>query len=311
MIESKACEKLEFKPFSVLDRELYEKYLFDDGERGCEFSFANLFLWGRQRFTHLHGNIIMFSQFNRRSVYPYPVGDGDKRLAIDAIIEDARARDIPCRITGLSESAKDSLESLYPGRFRFHCDEGGFDYVYSIDDLAELSGKKYDGKRNHINRFHQTYPDCKAEPIGKHNIDRVKDMVKRWYDERLLKNPNSDFHMEMVALGKALDNIYELDLEGLALVNGDTVLAMTLASRLSDDTLDVHFEKALSEPPGAYAAINREFAKYIREKYPNIRFLNREEDMGIEGLRKAKRSYHPHHMVEKCWACLLEDGYDY
>ena len=95
------------------------------------------------------------------------------------------------------------------------------------------------------------------------------------------------------------------------LLDGDRVLAFTMGSRLSADTVDVHFEKARADVNGAYTAINCEFARYIRAKHPDIRFLNREEDMGLEGLRKAKQSYRPHHMVEKCWACLLEDGYDY
>ena len=86
---------------------------------------------------------------------------------------------------------------------------------------------------------------------------------------------------------------------------------MTIASRLSQDTLDVHFEKARADIQGAYVAINCSLARYIRDKYPDIKYLDREEDMGLEGLRRAKRSYHPHHMVKKYWACLLEDGYDY
>ena len=84
-----------------------------------------------------------------------------------------------------------------------------------------------------------------------------------------------------------------------------------MGSRLTQDTFDVQFEKAQANIQGAYPAINYEFARYIREKYPDIKYLDREEDMGLEGLRKAKQSYYPHHMIEKCWACLLEDGYDY
>ena len=94
-------------------------------------------------------------------------------------------------------------------------------------------------------------------------------------------------------------------------MNGAKAAAVTFGSRISPDTFDVHFEKADASIQGAYAAINCEFAKHIREKYPEIRYLNREEDMGIEGLRKAKQSYHPHHMVEKCWAHLREEGYEY
>ena len=86
---------------------------------------------------------------------------------------------------------------------------------------------------------------------------------------------------------------------------------MAIGSSFGGDTFDIHFEKALDAVDGAYAAINNGFAKYLREKYPDILYLNREDDMGLEGLRKAKLSYNPHHLVEKNWACLLEDGCDY
>ena len=100
-------------------------------------------------------------------------------------------------------------------------------------------------------------------------------------------------------------------MEGLVLLNEGEVLAFTLGSRLSNNTFDVHFEKARWDMDGAYTAINYEFARHIRGKYPDILYLNREDDMGIEGLRRAKESYHPHHMIEKYWAILLEEGYDY
>ena len=84
-----------------------------------------------------------------------------------------------------------------------------------------------------------------------------------------------------------------------------------MGSQLNENTFDIHFEKALDGVEGAYAAINNGFARYLQEKHPHIAFLNREDDLGLEGLRKAKLSYCPHHMVEKSWAHLLEDGYDY
>ena len=118
--------------------------------------------------------------------------------------------------------------------------------------------------------------------------------------------------MELVALNRAFAHWKELGREGLVLYVGDQPAAMTMGSRLSGDTLDVHFEKADPDFPGAYAVINRAFARHIREKYPDVKFLNREDDMGLEGLRKAKLSYHPHHMVEKCWAHLMtEEFHDY
>ena len=117
--------------------------------------------------------------------------------------------------------------------------------------------------------------------------------------------------MEEIAIERALRDREVLGLEGLTVTDGDRILAMTIGSRLSHDTFDIHFEKARADVQGAYAAVNCEFARYLREKYPEVKFLDREEDMGLEGLRRAKRSYYPHHMVEKYWAHLLEDGYEY
>lgn len=302
---------IDFKPISLRDKAAYQACLLACGQRGCEFSFANLYLWGRQQLAFAHGHALLFSQFNRRTVYPFPVGCGDKAPAIDAIIRDARARGIPCRITGLTGENMELLQSLYPGRFRYHCDRDSFDYVYAIDDLADLPGRKYQKKRNHFNRFRAAFPYYTVEPLSPRNRDRVQAMVELWYETRLREAPDSDFHMERAALGKALAHFEDLGLEGLVLLDGQEVLAVTMASPLSYDTMDVHFEKARPGVDGAYAVINCEFARYLRQKLPHIRFLNREEDMGLEGLRKAKESYLPHHMTEKCWACLLEDGYDY
>jgi hypothetical protein len=135
--------------------------------------------------------------------------------------------------------------------------------------------------------------------------------VEEWFVGRLQADPDGDFHMERAALHKALRNGAEIGMCGLVLMDGERVLAVTLGSLLSNDTMDVHFEKGAPDVAGAYVAINCAFARYVRQNYPAVRFLNREEDMGIEGLRRAKQSYRPHHMVRKYWACLLEDGYDY
>ena len=307
---TKTAQMIKFRPIAIDDRARYESLLAKESIRGCEFSFANLYVWGRQNIAFTEEGILLFSQFDRRSVYPYPIG-GDRKTALDAIIADARARGIPCRITGLSYEAIETIETLYPQQFRFHCDEGAYDYVYDINDLADLKGKNYQKKRNHLRRFQEAYPDYRTEPIGENNIPTVRAMLEDWYEDKLLENPHHDFHMEKAALNRALCHYEALSLDGLLLLNGNTPLAFTIGSRLSHDTLDVHFEKAGAAAPTAYVAINYEFARYIREKYPDIRYLDREEDMGLEGLRKAKKSYYPHHMIEKCWACLLEDGYDY
>ncbi len=302
---------IDFRKITPEDKSLYESCKQGISERGCEFSFANLYLWGRQRIAFIEGHVLLFSQFNRRTVYPYPVGKGDKKAVIDAIIADAKERGIPCRITGLNAEARGVMEQLYPGDFRYHCDRDSFDYVYDINDLADLAGKKYQKKRNHVNKFKAQNPDFSLEPISAENIETVRAMIDGWYEARLAEDPEADFIMERAALEKALRDYSRLEMEGLALVCGGRIVAVTLGSRMSENTFDVHFEKAAPDVQGAYTAIASFFACYIRERHPDVAFLNREEDMGIEGLRKSKESYYPHHMVEKCWACLLEDGCDY
>lgn len=302
---------IDFKPIKLEDKERYQHYLMDDVERGCEYSFANLYLWGRQNATILHDHVVLFSQFNRRSVYPYPVGSGDKKPVLDAIIADAKERGISCRITSLTGDARETLETLYPGMFRFHCDRDSSDYVYAIDDLADLPGRKYQKKRNHCNRFRTDYPDYSVQPLCKDNVQQVQKMLDDWYTAKEQDDPESDFLMERAALNKALRHYEELEMDGLVLFNGEDVLGFTMGSKLSHDTYDIHFEKAWGDVNGAYAIINYEFARYLREKHPEIRFLDREEDMGIEGLRIAKERYFPHHMVEKCWAHLMEADYEY
>lgn len=302
---------INFQTLTLNDREQFEQYLLDGTERGCEYSFANLYLWGRQKAAIVHNQLVLFSQFNRRTVYPYPAGAGDKKPALDAIIADAEERGIPCRITGMNQESIAYMEKEYPGLFRYHCDRDSYDYVYDINDLADLKGRKYQKKRNHYNRFRDNYPYYTVEPLSAQNLSTVTQMVQQWYEDRIRENPEGDYHMERAALSKALAHYVPLGMEGLVLRDGEHVLAFTLGSRLSEDTFDIHFEKARQDIDGAYTVINCEFARYLRAAHPELRFLNREDDLGLDGLRKAKLSYYPHHLVEKCWACLLEDGYDY
>lgn len=304
-------KKLDFTPISIAHRNDYLDLLATENEVGCEYTFANLYLWGRQSIAFLHGVAILFSQFNRKSVYPFPVGKGDIKSAIDAIIADSRARGITCRLTGITHERKAILDELYPEKFTFHCDEGSHDYVYAIDDLADLKGKKYHSKRNHFNRFAEIYEGYRAEPINDDNVEAVKAAMDKWYEQRLAEDPNADMEMERVALKKALRDKDALGMDGIALIYNGEVMAFTMGSMLSGDTFDVQFEKAFAEYNGAYAAVNCEFARYLRDRYPNLKFLDREEDMGLEGLRKAKQSYRPHHQIIKCWAHLKDENFEY
>ena len=298
---------IDFQKFDLSRKAEYDRYLRSSGQRGCEYSFANLNMWGRQRVAFVEDCLVLFSQFERHTVYPFPVGEGQLPAALDAVIQDAKERGIVCRLSALTAEDCLLLEELYPGQFRFHPDRDSCDYVYDIHNLADLPGRKYQKKRNHVNKFRQKHPGCRAVPITEEMLPAVQQMVEQWYAGRLETESPDDYHLERQAIGRAFANMEALGLEGMALVEDGEIIAMTMGSPLNSTTFDVHFEKAREDVDGAYPAINQAFAQYLRDKYPDLQYLDREDDMGLPGLRKAKLSYYPHHLVVKFWARLWED----
>lgn len=297
---------INFRRLKPEDRHELRELLYSAERQGCEYSFANLYLWGCQQTAMVEGWLAIFSHFAGRSVYMYPVGQGDPRPVIDTLMADARERGIPFRLYGMTEQEAEQMDKLYPGRFHFGKNRDSFDYVYEIGRLAELKGKKLQQKRNHVNRFLRENPDWRVQPIGEETLEICRDFTAEWYRQHALEHPHMDFKLEQVALDRAFRNFHALGMEGLLLYAGDRAAAMTMGCRLGEDTWDVNFEKADSAIEGAYPMINREYARYIREKHPEIRLLNREDDMGIPGLRKAKESYYPDFLLEKYTAVLLE-----
>ena len=184
--------------------------------------------------------------------------------------------------------------------------------VYNLDanndkKLIATKTAEFIAKRNHINRFVENNPTWTYEEITPATLPECLEMDKEWYRRSLQREGDAeerDLGDEGIALRTAMEHYEELGLEGgLIRVYGE-VVAFTIGDRLSADTYDVHFEKAYGELQGAYAMINREFARWVRARHPEIRYLNREDDMGVEGLRKAKQSYYPDLMVEKHTAVM-------
>ena len=298
---------IEFHRIKPDQKQQYEQILFSCPPRGCEYSFANLYLWGRQEVAFLHGCVAFFSHFYGRSLYPYPVGNGDRRAVLEEILLDAKDRGIPCRLSGLTDADREELEAWFPGKFLLRTSRDSFDYVYAIDDLADLRGRKFQKKRNHANRFRSEHPDYQVLPLSVCNMAQGQHMINDWYINRMKEDPQGDYLLENIALARAFQYYEALGMDGILLTEGGRVLAVTMGSRIACDTFDIHFEKAREEVDGAYTVVNQEFARYLRLKYPEVKFLDREEDMGLEGLRKAKLSYNPHHMIEKHHATLAED----
>ena len=298
---------IDFQKLTPAQRDQYNEILFSGTPRGCEYSFTNLSLWGLQKAAFLHGCVAIFSHYYGRSVYPYPIGNGNRRAVIEEILQDAEERGIPCRITGVTDADREELEAWFPGKFFLKPSRDVSDYVYSIDDLADLKGRKYQKKRNHANRFRAEHPDYTVVPLTSCNMPMAQHMINNWYTVRMKEDPEGDYMLENIALAKACRCYDSLSMDGILLMDGNRVLAVTMGSRMAKDTFDIHFEKAREEVDGAYTVVNQEFARYLRLKYPEVIYLDREDDMGLEGLRKAKLSYHPHHMIDKYRAYVAEE----
>lgn len=295
---------LNFREILPSDREILHAHFYQAAGHGSEYSFANLYLWGDQRVAFADGTPLILSRFGSWYSYLMPLGT-DRERSIALLREDAQARGIPFRLFGLLPEETAWLQTRYPQVFSCYPTRDSFDYVYDIDRLAELHGKKLQAKRNHCNRFEETYLDYRVLPLTKELLPRCVAFAERWYAEHEQENPDTDYSGEKAALNKAFSHFDELHMVGILIETTDGDVAFSMGNRIREDTFDVNFEKALAQVNGAYPLVNHEFARRIRAACPEIRFLNREDDMGIEGLRRAKESYFPDVLLEKTVAEAL------
>lgn len=199
----------------------------------------------------------------------------------------------PFEIHGIYEDGKTRLEKAFPA-MEFTEDRDNWDYVYLREKLANLSGRKYHGKKNHYNNFKKEYPDYVYEPIAPNNYEECKAFGDEWCEKRV--GGDESLRCELCAIHEAIDNFEVLDLRGGVIRIDGKVEAFSFGKKINDDTAVLHVEKANPEYRGLYAAINKDFAKHA---WSDVVYLNREEDMGHEGLRMAKESYNPEFMVKK------------
>ena len=271
---------------------------------GAEYAFSCMYLWSDYfgELGRVGDHLTQHVSWRGREVYLYPAGAGDIKGAIEAIRADAAERGGPLRLRSLTKDKKEELEALYPGKFEFTACRNSYDYIYTVEELSELHGKKLQSKRNHCNRFEDEFPDWFTAPITDDNLPQCHEMLRVWYEthEPAVNAQELDqLQLEKTALQRAFDHFDELEMDGLLLSDGERIIAFSMGSRLNRDYYDVGFEKAFPDVNGAYAMINREFSRMIAEKYPEVQFLNREDDMGSEGLRRAKESYQPTVLLEK------------
>ena len=179
---------------------------------------------------------------------------------------------------------------------------GSFDYLYDVENLAELKGKKLSKKRNHINSFLTTCDNWKTEPLNQRNLEECWRFAEEWYwakEESGSESGIGSLLAEKASLMNVFEHFEELEAEGLMLRVDGACRAFAIGQRISAHTFDVVFEKADEQIRGAYNMINREFVRYLRDKYKTLRYINRENDLDLPGLRKVKRSYMPAFLLEK------------
>ena len=270
------------------------------GTMASDASFANIYLLRNKYSTKIsrYKDFIIrkYSGKGARCGYTFPLGKGDIAKALAEIEKDAKECGECLQFAFITEEQKEVLENAMPARFCYSSDAGDSDYIYLRSELASLSGKAFHKKKNHFSKFVRTYPDYKYYEIGACNIYDAQKVADAWYYEHLQDEDASQL-AEYKAIKEALENFEELGLIGGIIYVNDSPCAMTIASKINENTVDVHFEKAVGEYAlnGGYAAINKLFS----EKLDGVTWLNREEDIGSEGLRKAKLSYRPKIMRKK------------
>ena len=293
-----------FKDIEISDRELITSYTLHTPRRNCDLSFSNLCSWRflyNTKFAVQDGYLLLKFWADGQLVYMMPIGQGDLRRALRTLYDDAHAEGKPFCLLGICADMCSEIEAFMPGRFHFMADRDYADYLYLRTDLATLAGKKFQAKRNHVNRFKKTYA-YEYTPITPDRIDECLELEAKWCAANDCDQQEGTGN-ERRALVYALRHFDELGLMGGILHVDGRIVAFTFGMPINQDTFGVHVEKADTSVDGAYAMINYEFANHVPEQYI---YLNREEDLGIEGLRKAKLSYQPAIILEEYTACPRE-----
>jgi hypothetical protein len=293
---------ISFKPITIEDKILITNYTHRSHLLNCDFSFANMCSWRfiyESEFAIVNGFLLIRFWFEdkgkKHKVYMLPIGDGDFRQAIEALEEDANADGHPLRILGVTPDGKNELEKHFPAEFKFLPEKNYFDYIYLRKDLQELKGKKYQAKRNHINKFKSRY-HYSYLPITPDIVPLCLELECKWYQANHTEEDEEALNYENRSMIFALNHFKELELRGGAICVDDEIVAFTYGSPINHCAFAVHVEKANIRYEGVFSVINQEFASRIPEQFI---YVNREEDLGIPGLRRSKQSYHPVILLEK------------
>ena len=287
----------EWKEITEAKRELFQGFYEREQSRSCEHSFTNNLLWSPfygTKYCVIEGNLVFKSGEDRLSV-SYPIGKDQVKKTVDRLIQYFEEQKKPFCMHSVTPEQFESLNGMYPGKFQIAYDRDWADYVYESEKLISLSGKKLHGKRNHINNFIKAYPDYQYERINGENREECIELVQNWRKENGCDS-DPEKNEEFCVTLRALKELEDLNLTGGLIRADGRVVAFSIGEKLCNDTFVVHIEKAYADIQGAYPIINQQFVLHEAADY---RYINREEDTGAEGLRKAKLSYYPVFLQEK------------
>lgn len=289
---------IEFRKPVLEDKTLIENYIHQQNSRSCECTFANIYLW--HRFYKVEYAIVedtlVFKTVGDNPSFVFPMGQKEHvKAAIDALMAycDGIGKEYRMHIVTPEQFAL--LEEWYPDTFQIEYMRDSADYVYEAEKLRNLSGRKYHGKKNHVNKFKKVYPEWSYESISDENVEECFQMALKWRNENGCEDDEEKIAEICVTLN-ALRLFKELELRGGLLRADGEIVAFSIGEPVTPDTFVVHIEKAFADVPGAYPMINQQFVIHETEGFT---YINREEDLGEEGLRQAKNSYHPVFLVEK------------
>lgn len=295
---------IDFQPVTLADKALIDSYVRPSECRNCDMAFANMLCW---QFVYQSAKavvdgflVIRFRIGGGGKIgYMQPLGEGDFSRIIPSLAEDAHRHGQRLRLIGLSDQGRDILRNSSCGEFAFESDRNMEDYIYNAEELRTLPGRRYQSKRNHINRFTTEY-DFRYEPLTRDRFAECLRLEAEWRKAHAgqLRGLSAEQH----AMRLAFAHFDELGLVGGCIYANDKMVAFTYGSPINHDTFDCHVEKADTEYDGAFTIINKLFAEHLPPEYL---YINREEDLGIEGLRRAKLSYHPALLLRKYTAIHL------
>jgi hypothetical protein len=293
--------ELDFKEITLKDRDYFNKFLKINNSDISELTFTNLFMWRnfyKFRYAEVGGILALISVPQKGAPFSFaPFGDVSSENFKEAVLmlkEYFNKNNWKMIFGRVPESLLPYFIQIFQNKAEIALDQNNSDYVYSSKDMISLAGKKYDGKRNHIHKFKKLY-EYKYEKINTSNISECKRILDEWCAEKNCEDHDENY-CENKANKELLDNFEELGCKGsLISVNG-RYEAFTIGEMLNDSTAVIHVEKANSKVKGLYTLINQQFCE---NEWNQAEYINREQDLGIEGIRKAKLSYHPVKIINK------------